>query len=97
MLRTSKLILITTTIIEYEPTCPQSAGEVYLPILCVQRPTIVGCWDVQALGSTVSKALDSPCIIENPETLAVMMPSVTDAKAVVLRWPMVTTEACSTK
>jgi hypothetical protein len=71
----------------------RAEGNPFLPIRCVQRPTIAGWCEVQALGSTVSKAPEKPWIIENPETLAVRLPRVAAANAVVFRWPIVMTEA----
>ena len=36
----------------------------------------------------VSSALQKPCIMLNPETLAVIEPNLIAARAVVERWPM---------
>lgn len=52
-------------------------------ILCDQSPTNCGSDDVHAAGSMVSKALVKPWMILNPETLAVMEPSVMAARAVI--------------
>lgn len=60
---------------------------------CVQSPTSWGCDEVHALGSIVSSAHAKPWTTLNPDTLAVIDPSVDAASAVVERWPMAITEA----
>lgn len=83
---------------EADPTVSRERSvKWHSPIRCDQSPTSWGWEDVHALGSIVSSVLAKPCMILNPETLAVIEPSVEAARAVVDKWPIEMTEATTSE
>jgi hypothetical protein len=70
-----------------------SKSVIRIAIRIVQSPTCDGVPEVHAAGNMVSSAVLIPIINENPVTEAVIVPSVTAARASVEICPMETTGA----
>jgi hypothetical protein len=67
--------------------------EEYLHKRWHHSPTNWGFDEVHALGRRVSRLPRKPCMILKPVTLAVMVPRVAAARALVEMWPIETTPA----
>jgi hypothetical protein len=74
-------------------TLTTSRSVIRIAIRIVQSPTWDGVPEVHAAGNMVSSAVLIPIISENPVTEAVIVPSVTEARASVEICPIETTGA----